>query len=379
MTKRVRRSKGEGSIVKLPNGKLKATITIGRTIEGKQKRKAVTASTRQELLDKIAEIRLKYKVGNYQELQQEQRHQTFKEYVLKWIEYKSMSVSDNTLRNYQYALSKAEYLHDISLDKITNEDINNLLLSLKNTVAASSLKTIKNILTAIFNTAVDEGLLIKSPMKGTLSPAKSKRKVDLVIPTENEVLCVLRKAKKLQDNKQNIWLYPFLLLAVSTGMRRGELAGLKWSCIDFDRDIIKIEEQATLSGMSNVLKTSSSYREIAVEHTVLEELKKLKQKETTRHTDYIFMQDFLSTASLLQVITEKVRKVYDDVGLDKKLTLHSLRHFHATQLIKNNINVKVVSKRLGHSSVQITLDAYVHWLPSMDKEASLVVGKQYVI
>ena len=91
------------------------------------------------------------------------------------------------------------------------------------------------------------------------------------------------------------------------------------------------------------------------------------------------MQDFLSTASLLQVITEKVRKVYDDVGLDKKLTLHSLRHFHATQLIKNNINVKVVSKRLGHSSVQITLDAYVHWLPSMDKEASLVVGKQYVI
>lgn len=375
MAKRVRRSKGEGSIVKLPNGKLKATITIGRTIEGKQKRKAVTASTRQELLDKIAEIRLKYKVGNYQELQQEQRHQTFKEYVLKWIEYKSMSVSDNTLRNYNYALSKAEYLHDISLDKITNEDINNLLLSLKQSVAAGSLKTIKNILTAIFNTAVDEGLLIKSPMKGTLSPAKSKRKVDLVIPTENEVLCVLRKAKENSCK----WLYPFLLLAVSTGMRRGELAGLKWSCIDFDRDIIKIEEQATLSGMSNVLKTSSSYREIAVEHTVLEELKKLKQKETTRHTDYIFMQDFLSTASLLQVITEKVRKVYDDVGLDKKLTLHSLRHFHATQLIKNNINVKVVSKRLGHSSVQITLDAYVHWLPSMDKEASLVVGKQYVI
>ena len=196
------------------------------------------------------------------------------------------------------------------------------------------------------------------------------------VPTEEEVLCVLKKAKELQDNKQNTWLYPFLLLAVSTGMRRGELAGLKWSCIDFDKSTIKVEEQATMSGMSKELKTSSSYREIAVDPTVLDELSKSLKKGTN---DYIFMNGYVSTESLLQTITVSVRRVYDAVGLDKKLTLHSLRHFHATQLIKNNINVKVVSKRLGHSSVQITLDAYVHWLPSMDKEASLVVGNQYVI
>ena len=376
MKQRQRRNKGEGSITVLSNGKLKATITIGKTNEGKQKRKAVTASTRQELLDKIAEIRLKYKVGNYKELREEQKNISFKDYATKWIEHKSIAVSDNTIRNYQYVLNKSSYIHDISLRNITNEDINTLLLSLNKEVSSGSLSTIKTILSSIFNSAVDEQLILISPMKGTVSPPKRQRKVDLIIPTEEEVLCVLKKAKELQDNNQNTWLYPFLLLAVSTGMRRGELAGLKWSCIDFDKSTIKVEEQATMSGMSKELKTSSSYREIAVDPTVLDELSKSLKKGTN---DYIFMNGYVSTESLLQTITVSVRRVYNAVGLDKKLTLHSLRHFHATQLIKNNINVKVVSKRLGHSSVQITLDAYVHWLPSMDKEASLVVGNQYVI
>ena len=376
MTARKRRNKGEGSFQILKNGKYKMTITIGVGIDGKQRRKAVTANSRQELMEKVAAVRLKYKVGDYQKLI---KPMTFNEYTLKWIERKSFSVSDNTKRNYKYVLGKCSYINDMFLNKITSEDINNLLLSLKDEVGVGSLKTIKSILGAIFNTALDEEIISKSPLRGTIEFSKGKRKVDLVIPTEDEVKKVLAVAKGYQkDIKRNSdkWLYQFLLLAVATGMRRGELAGLKWSCVDFDNNTIKIEEQATFTGMSKVLKTSSSYREIAVEPKVLEVLRTVPRKD---NKEYVFMQGYTSASALLVAITDGVRKVYDEVGLDKKLTLHSLRHFHATQLIKNNVNVKVVSKRLGHSSVQITLDAYVHWLPSMDREASLLVGKNYVI
>ena len=376
MTARKRRNKGEGSFQILKNGKYKMTITIGVGIDGKQKRKAVTANSRQELMEKVAEVRLKYKVGDYKKLI---KPMTFKEYALKWIDKKNFSVSDNTKRNYKYVLKRCDYIADIVMNKITSEDINNLLLSLKKDVAVSTLRTIKSTLASIFNTALDEEVITKSPLKGTVALAKSRRKVDLLIPTEDEVKRVLAVAKGYQEDTKrssDSWLYQFLLLAVATGMRRGELAGLKWSCIDFDKNTIKVEEQATFTGMTKVLKTSSSYREIAVEPTVLEVLRTVPRKD---NKEYVFMQDYTSASTLLTVITDSVRRVYDEVGLDKKLTLHSLRHFHATQLIKNNVNVKVVSKRLGHSSIKITLDAYVHWLPSMDREASLLVGKNYVI
>lgn len=377
MTARKRRNKGEGSFQILKNGKYKMTITIGVGIDGKQKRKAVTANSRQELMEKVAEVRLKYKVGDYKKLI---KPMTFKEYALKLLEHKSLSISDSTKKNYKYTLSKCKYISDIFINKITSEDINHLLLSLKEDVAPNTLKTIKSIIGSIFNAALDEEIITKNPLKGTIILTKGKRKVDLLIPTEDEVKKVLQIAKDYQKDTRNHsskWIYQFLLLAVASGMRRGELAGLKWSCINFDDNTIKVEEQATFTGMSKVLKTSSSYREIAIEPTVLEILKTVPHKDNDK--GYVFMQDYTSAGTLLTVITRYVRKIYDEAGLDKKLTLHSLRHFHATQLIKNNINVKVVSKRLGHSSVQITLDAYVHWLPSMDREASLLVGKNYVI
>lgn len=366
MPARQRRAKGEGSIQKLPNGKYKATITIGRTLEGKQKRRAVTASTRQELLDKIAEIRLKYKVGNYLELQKEERNMTFNEYFMKWLDIKSLSVADNTLRSYKYVFNKSKPLHDIRLNKITNNDINSLLLSLKTEVNAGSLGAIKTVLSTIFNAAIEEELITKSPMKGTVTPAKRQKKVDIIVPTKDNVKAILDEAKKYTNAK---WLYPYLLLAVTTGMRKGEIAGLKWSCINFEKNTIKVEEQATASGMSKILKTTSSYREIAVAPAVLKVVNTIEHDDNSK---YVFMNKYTSAASLLQSIAVKVREIYDTIGLDEKLTLHSLRHFHATQLIKQGINVKVVSKRLGHSDIKITLDAYVHWLPSMDKEASLL-------
>lgn len=385
MTKVKRRNKGEGSFTVLPNGKYKMTITIGVGIDGKQKRKAVTASSRQELLDKVSEIRLKYKVGNYKELKE--RPVTFKEYVDKWLDKRSFSISTNTFNNYKYfLLQKCELLHDMLMKNISSDNINDVIIyNSRHNMSSSSLKTLKGTLSTLFKEALDEEVINKNPLRGTIKPVKTHKKVDMVIPTEEEIREVLKVArsykfeelaKKQKPREFNKVLYEFLLLAIATGMRKGELAGLKWSCIDFKTHKIKIEEQATIVGFNQLLKTSSSYRVISVDPMVLDVLGKIPRDTKS---PYVFKSGYSTTKTLLEVITILVRKCFREVGLDKCVTLHSLRHFHATQLINKGVNVKVVSKRLGHSSVQITLDTYVHFLPSMDEEASLLVGGNYII
>lgn len=385
MTKVKRRNKGEGSFTVLPNGKYKMTITIGVGIDGKQKRKAVTASSRQELLDKVSEIRLKYKVGNYKELKE--RPVTFKEYVDKWLDKRSFSISTNTFNNYKYfLLQKCELLHDMLMKNISSDNINDVIIyNSRHNMSSSSLKTLKGTLSTLFKEALDEEVINKNPLRGTIKPVKTHKKVDMVIPTEEEIREVLKVArsykfeelaKKQKPREFNKVLYEFLLLAIATGMRKGELAGLKWSCIDFKTHKIKIEEQATIVGFNQLLKTSSSYRVISVDPMVLDVLGKIPRDTKS---PYVFKSGYSTTKTLLEVITILVRKCFREVDLDKCVTLHSLRHFHATQLINKGVNVKVVSKRLGHSSVQITLDTYVHFLPSMDEEASLLVGGNYII
>lgn len=372
-----RRNKGEGSIAVMANGKLRMTITIGRGIDGKQKRKVVTASTRQELLDKAAEVRLKYKVGNYKELLN--TNITFIEYAKQWLDKKSFSASFNTSKSYEYVIRHFKYIYDMQLNKITTEDINNLLLSFKD-VSTTTIKYYRALLNSIFSMALDEELILKNPVRGAVRPTKRKNGNRLVIPTEEEVKRMLELAK---DGEHKKWknktlrqiLYPFLLLAVTTGMRRGELSALKWENIDFKTNKIKITHQMTYEGITSVLKTETSYRTISVAPEVLELLKQYQDGNK-----FVFgCSTNSSPAFFLRRTSALTKEIFRKMELDESLTLHSLRHFHATQLIKHGINIKVVSKRLGHSNIQTTLDIYVHWLPSMDEEASLILGKNYVL
>ena len=317
MTKVKRRNKGEGSFTILPNGKYKMTITIGVGIDGKQKRKAVTASSRQELLDKVSEIRLKYKVGNYKELKE--RPVTFKEYVDKWLDKRSFSISTNTFNNYKYfLLQKCELLHDMLMKNISSDNINDVIIyNSRHNMSSSSLKTLKGTLSTLFKEALDEEVISKNPLRGTIKPVKTHKKVDMVIPTEEEIREVLKVARsykfeELRTKKQkprefNKVLYEFLLLAIATGMRKGELAGLKWSCIDFKTHKIKIEEQATIVGFNQLLKTSSSYRVISVDPMVLDVLGKIPRDTKS---PYVFKSGYSTTKTLLEVITILVRKCF---------------------------------------------------------------------
>ena len=154
--------------------------------------------------------------------------------------------------------------------------------------------------------------------------------------------------------------YEMYYLDLATGMRRGELLGLKWEDIDFDHGIIHIRRQvARLNGtvQEAPLKTKNSYRNISIGDDAVELLKKKREQDNGKSV-YVFPSPTggpLAPDSVLHMLN----RVLERAGLPK-IRFHDLRHTFATLALQNGVDIKPVSGMLGHFSAGFTLDTYAH-------------------
>jgi len=200
---------------------------------------------------------------------------------------------------------------------------------------------------------------------------------------------VVKKAKEIWTAKQAIQFlkatedkrfHCVYALALLTGMRQGEILGLRWRDIDFERRIISINQTLTHYGktIKSGAKTAAGIRTIAMPNLLITILKKqyekydeLKQKLGEKFIDMDLVIFNLSNgktvfpSNLTKIYTADVKRA----GLPH-ITFHSMRHTHATMLIEQNVNVKLISERLGHSKIGVTLDTYSHVIPSMQQEVA---------
>ena len=178
-------------------------------------------------------------------------------------------------------------------------------------------------------------------------------------------------------------LYPLFLLAVATGMRRGELAGLRWSDIDFDaarltvnRQIVGVDGTLVVSD----LKTPSSRRTVDLDEATVSELRRqrrrqLQQRLATGLRDdngYVFGQPDGAPPNPKR-ISDTFARLVARIEVPR-IRFHDLRHTHATILLQQNVHPKVVSERLGHSSVAMTMNTYQHVMPTMQAAAATTFG-----
>ena len=360
-----RRPKGEGSITVLPNGHYKMTISIGVDVTGKQRRKSVTAATKTELMQKAAKLRLSAGMTV-----PETPTPLFKEAVEEFINEKEDTVSQSTSSNYKKVLrSTWSPLNPYKLDKITAGMIDGILDDRKKSIKASTLRLYRRLLSALFNWALHKKYIKESPMSDTKKRPVGQLKVNRVlIPTDEQLKKMLEEVKEW-DKKypRGAHLYPLFLLAISTGMRFGELLGVSKEDIDMTSGVIDINKQSTPWSRNANLKTTSSYRRIFVQHKVLEEVIKATGGELWRNFSYAAVMHrvdvFFGTCS----------------NRPQGFTFHCFRHYHATKLLVSGISVKEVSKRLGHSSIKTTLDLYAHGVPEMDKKAANIIGSAFIL
>jgi integrase len=174
-------------------------------------------------------------------------------------------------------------------------------------------------------------------------------------------------------------------LAILTGLRRSEIAGLRWVNVDLDSKTSKIlrvvETLQRVDGhglVTGTPKSDRSRRVIALSPRAVSLLRSVRAKQSEQRLKagkawnesggYVFT-DAVGSPLDSGRVSKEFRRVANSIG-SRGVTLHSLRHAHASLLISKGTHIKVVSERLGHTSTSFTLDTYAHLLPGMQEAAA---------
>lgn len=161
------------------------------------------------------------------------------------------------------------------------------------------------------------------------------------------------------------------LLALTTGMRQGEILGLQWHNVDLAAGTISVQNTITIANKKIYLKepkTARSRRLITVPDSVITFLKKYKLRMPTNELNVV-IPGIRNNLVYPQVLNNDFKKQIERLELPV-IRFHDLRHTHATILLLLGENPKVIQERLGHDSISTTLDTYSHVLPSMQQAAA---------
>lgn len=245
----------------------------------------------------------------------------------------------------------------------------------KKGLSSSTVRGVRRYLTLCLDQALKSGLLVRNPVKATIQP---KLITEEIHPLSVEQAESLKAVAKVTGEVPNT----VILLALNTGMRLGEVFGLMWSDIDMTKGTIHVQRSLVTSTTKGQIfedpKTAKSKRKIPIPKTVLKELQKYKKwQEWQQHllgdrwTDMgLVIANITGRPYDTSNFTSRVfKKMLDNAGIDRGFKFHDLRHTHATLLLRQGVNAKVVSDRLGHSTITMTLDTYSHLLPDMQETA----------
>ena len=255
-----------------------------------------------------------------------------------------------------------------------------------NKLSGTSVLYHHRILHEALRHAVNLGYIPFNPCDRVKPPRKNKPEMQILS---------LEQAKYVLENCKSEKAYLPVMLAIQTGMRLGEICGLRWKDIDLETGKINICNSLQRQNGELVLKdvkTSKSRRSIPVSSDVISELKKVllkcKQDKLSFRTYDIrgfvccwedgrpFDTKWVSKQWVGVITNDKNRSVIDNTerNIPDGVRFHDLRHTHASILLSQGISLKVVQERLGHESITTTGDIYSHVSPSMQKEAVEVLG-----
>jgi integrase len=278
------------------------------------------------------------------------------QFLAAWLEDRKPRLQPSTVRSYTDLIRlhiepKIGHLYASAITKDMVVDVMDpLTLRLKHLV--------RDVMKSAYSQAVMRGIMPRNPVAEIGRPAALERRLQPL----NRIQ--VKKFLKAADGDR---FYPLFLLAVTTGMRRGELLGLRWSDVDLDRRFISVQRAVTaLVGKVAVspLKTPRSRRRVELGQTAIEALQKHK------HTaDWVFPNTLGAPMSPLNLYRRYFLPLLEKAELPR-VRFHDLRHSAATMMLEAGIHPKIVSETLGHASVATTLDIYSHISPTMGRQAA---------
>ena len=292
---------------------------------------------------------------------------TFEELAQLWLENYKTTVKPSTFENVKSKVEKMteEHFKELKLKKITVAYCQKVVIELSKTYVLYNHYL--SVINRISKYAVLMDILDSNPFDKVIKPKsrQTQRKGNFLTKEE------LKEFLKLAKTATLSYFFPLVHLMSYTGLRQGEALALKWSDIDFENKKITVNKTAARIKEKQTLqtpKTKNSKRVISIDPTTLSILKSWKKdqikiyfkngKHFEGDDNFIFTNQRAEWVHIHNFIPYFKRFVTDHKL--KPITPHGLRHTHASLLFSAGVEPKNISDRLGHSTVQITLDLYTH-------------------
>ncbi len=373
-----RRPQGDGTIRKRNDGRWEARIIIGHKNDGSPMYKSAFAKTQKSALKQLHQLLDLYRDVDLTE----ECRMTLGEWLDKWLdEYMIFTVRESTLDSYRCLTENQvkRFIGEKQLSSLTTAELQKFYIKIKNEgrvkptregsyeLANSMVRKIHMMLHEALDTAVIERLIAKNPTNGTTIPKNNY--------PEKQVLGDEQLETFLEAIKHEEYWCDFFYVEVMTGLRRGEICGLKWSDIDFEGKKLRIERSVAVKKGGGVsigeTKTQTGTRNIFMPPSVADVLRKRKQ---TAITEWVFPA-FLNPEQPIHPAAayRKLKMILKHAELPM-LRFHDLRHTFATHAMKGGVDAKTLSGILGHTNASFTLDTYTHVTSDMQKSASAVVS-----
>jgi len=378
-----RRENGAGTEPKQgTNGRWSMQVSYHDPDTGDLKRTTIRGASQGEVITKKKELIKKIEAG----INPANKETNLQAWLDTWLEVnKKNVVSGKTYSIYKTIVDnhiRGTKLGKMLLEKIKRADLQKYFNDKGAEIKPRYLGLVKVVIADAFNVAQLDSMIMRNPCKNLKLPPVVTEEINPLNPDEIKILLGTAGAGSM--------LYNLVFCALHTGMRQGEICGLRWPDIDFNKKQITVRQQAKMDPMKKeslilgTLKTPAAYRTIPMDKRLIEVLKWHQAKQNKVKDDLgesyndLGLVFCMPTGDIISpnTIGIRFRRLVIKSGIPKR-TFHQLRHTFASVAISQGLNIKAVSAILGHEKTSTTLDVYGHLIPGDAETVVRAVAAYY--
>jgi integrase len=372
-----------GIIKKSDNGTYWFIVDLGRKPNGKRyQAKRRGFKTKQGADKAMTALKAEYDSGTFIDPSK----RTIADYLEDWLETSEQLVAPKTFERYQQMVRNhlLPELGGALLQKVGPLEIQQAYARLltsgradgKGGLAPKTVRNIHGVLSSALQAAKDWKLISEIPTKSVKLPRVEKKEMKILDKPQSAILL-----RSLED----LWLYPIVLVALTTGMRRGEILALKWSKINLQEgflEVVQSVEQTAAGKRLKDVKTEQGKRNISLAPMTVQALETHKTQQAERllrlgirqDDDGLVFTNFDGSMRDPLLVSTSFREHMAKLDIPR-IRFHDLRHTHISHLLADGNDIKTVSSRAGHANPSITLNIYAHSMRDSQRELAANYGE----